>query len=138
MNRGSYSLLMCGFCTLILFGIFTCGAPAPELELTSHMDNIVSIIKEYRSDAASAASALEQYINNNLAEIKNLVKTLETRTSSQKDESELNVDMIFKHTRIIEGIMQLEEEEPALMNDARIEQALKPLFEVFKDTNKNE
>ncbi len=131
MKRVSHSLLMYGFFALILFGFFACGTAGPELELTAHMDKIVSILKENRADAAQAAASLKQYIADNLADIKNLAKTLATKSSTQADESGVDIDMIFKHTQIIENIIQLEQEEPVLMNDSRIEQALKPLYEVF-------
>jgi hypothetical protein len=40
--------------------------------------------------------------------------------------------MIFEHTRLIDSLDQLEKNDPGLMNDPQVAEALKPLFEVFK------
>jgi hypothetical protein len=138
MKSVSHSLFRCCMCVLILFVFIACGTPEPESQLTAHMDNIVSLVMENRTDAGQAAIALKQYVDDNINDIERLLDTLETQNSSQDDETKLNVDMIFRHTQIMDRIIQLEQEEPALMNDARIEQALKPLFDIFKDNEENE
>ncbi|MEJ2663783.1 MAG: hypothetical protein P8107_07040 [Spirochaetia bacterium] len=131
MKRFSYSLyiLIVG---VFMLSIVTCGSTDPRVELTSHIQKIVSILKQNHDDADKAATAVKAYVSDNLNEIKSLVGQIREMDSSADAGTKLDVRMVFVQTHLIDSIDKLEKDDPGLMNSSKVEEALKPLFEVFK------
>ena len=131
MKRGLNPFLLI-ICALAVIIIFCCGAANPQTELTTHMEKIVSILKEHGDDTNQAASSLKEYVDNNLDTIKNIMTKIEENNASKPDKDKLDINLIFRHTEIIKNLKKLEQEKPALMNDQKVKEALKPLFEALK------
>jgi uncharacterized membrane protein len=131
MKRGLNSVLLI-ISALTVVVIFGCPEANPQTELTAHMERIVSILKEYQDDANKASSSLKDYINNNLASIKNIIAKIEEKSVAAEDKGKPDIKLIFRHTRIIKDLEALEQEKPLLMNDEKVKEALRPLFEVLK------
>jgi Flp pilus assembly protein TadD len=131
MKRFAYSLFIGMFCALVLT-IAACGSQNPRMELTSYIDKIVSILKAHQNNAGQAAAALKDFVRDNLDRIGSLVTEIKKQSGSAEADKELDSAMIFEHTRLIDSLDQLEKNDPGLMNDPQVAEALKPLFEVFK------
>jgi Flp pilus assembly protein TadD len=131
MKRFAYSLFIGMFCALVLT-IAACGSQNPRMELTSYIDKIVSILKAHQNNAGQAAAALKDFVRDNLDRIGSLVAEIKKQSGSAEADQELDSAMIFEHTRLIDSLDQLEKNDPGLMNDPQVAEALKPLFEVFK------
>jgi hypothetical protein len=129
MKRFSHSLFIWIFCAILL-NIIACGTQNPRMELTSYIEKIVTILKENHNNAGGAAEALKAFVRDNLDRIKTLVTELKGESGSA--EAGLDTTMIFEHTKLINSLDQLEQEDPGLMNDPQIAETLKPLFEVFQ------
>ena len=131
MKRGLHSFLLV-ICTLALSAVFSCAQDSPQMELTTHMEKIISILKENQDDANLASASLKEYVDGNLAAIKNIIIKIEEYNANKKEKDKPVISLIFRHEQIIKELKTLEQEKPNLMKDEKVKEALKPLFEALK------
>jgi hypothetical protein len=117
-----------GVLAVMLF-VAGCAQSTPEEKYLSHWEKIVSLIKDNKTDAAKAQTAVKSYLDGNLADM----KTLSTQFGKEESKNiAKNSAYIMRVLKLVDTVNELAKTNKALLDDPQLAQAYAPLADLTK------
>jgi hypothetical protein len=120
-------LIVCAIALTAL--VAGCGQAAPDEKYLSHMEKIVALLRDNKSDTGKAQAAVKSYLDANLPEMKTLLTQFGKEQSKKIGEDPVFLGRVLK---LVDALNELAKTDKAFLDNPSVAQALEPLIALTK------